>query len=647
MTTEAGATLLPRVYTLGFRSGQALQQFFKTWQGEEGDTFGLSNRLWFQIQKHAPKVWAMVKQFPLWYRTWWMDLLRNDPVHVFVETTLLLSVLYMFVSRTQDWRESTKDKLTKQEEDELIREWREKGRTPLVSAASAVPAAAKDVPAFVVHKMEGTSMQVTMDDDPTKYKVTNFGTFDFLGMSAEFTADNKIVQPAAVTRGKGFSEEKKEADEEVNSNVEGDSTEEAQAEEGRSKNSKKKKKKKKKNAAAKTSQNNGNNNTEPASAISNPIKKASVEALERYGVGACGPRGFYGTIDPHLKLEEAFTEFMGADGAILYSDGASTVSSTVAAFCKRGDLLVVDEGVREPLIAGVKLSRANIKWFKHNDMEDLRRVMEGVAENDKKLGRAPNAQRRFIICEGLYKNTGLIAPLDDIVAMKHKFHYRLILDESFSFGTLGATGRGSLELHNKKLMHDAEVVTIALENALGSIGGITIGNEEVVDHQRLSGSGYCFSAASPPFTASAAIQALNQLKTRPEELLTKLHENQQYLYDKLFAFSKAQEDLIQISSDPRSPIVFLVLDDCDEKNYIDETVFLSEVVRECIRRGVAMVSAGHHNTRAGIQLLRAEPQPSIRMCISAAHNKEEIDNGVKVLSESFTIVMERYLADQI
>lgn len=651
MTTLA--EFLPRVHSLGFRSGQALQQFLKACQGEEGDTFGLSNRLWFQIKKQAPEVWAMVKQFPLWYSTWWMDLLRNDPVHVFVETTLLLSVLYMFLSRTQDWQESKKDKLTKQEEDELIKEWKENGRAPLVSKASA--GAAKDVPEFVVHKMEGTSMLVTMDQDPTKYKVTNFGTFDFLGMSAEFTADNKIGQPSSVKREKGFSEEKKEADEEVSGNVEAGATgatEETQAEEGGSKNSKKKKKKKK-NAAAKAAQNNGNKDTETttaisnASEISNPIKKASVEALERYGVGACGPRGFYGTIDPHLKLEEAFTEFMGADGAILYSDGASTVSSTVAAFCKRGDLLVVDEGVREPLIAGVKLSRANIKWFKHNDMEDLRSVMEGVAANDKKLGRAPNAQRRFIICEGLYKNTGLIAPLDEIVALKHKFHYRLILDESFSFGTLGATGRGSLELHNKKLMHDAEVVTIALENALGSIGGITIGNEEVVDHQRLSGSGYCFSAASPPFTASAAIQALNQLKTRPDELLPKLQENQQFLYDKLFEFSKAQEDLIQISSDPRSPIVFLVLDDCDERNYIDETVFLSEVVRECIRRGVAMVSAGHHNTRAGVQLLRAEPQPSIRMCVSAAHSKDEISNGVKVLSESFTNVMERYVRDEI
>lgn len=639
------SSILPRVYTLGFRSGQAVQHFCQTWLTEK-NSFALTNKLWHQLKEEAPAIWSMITSFPVWYRTWWMDLLKNDPVHLFVETTLLLSVLYMFLSRTADWKESKKDKLTKQEEDELINEWRERGRGPLVSPSTG--GAAKDIPVFVVHKMEGTSMIVTMDDDPTKYQVINFGTFDFLGMSAEFTADNKTKNNARTTPTSVEEKKEEEANNADNNSGASNPNEPADAEApsaGPSKNSKKKRKKKK-NAAAKAAAAAAVEN-DNSSIITNPIKKASVEALERYGVGACGPRGFYGTIDPHLKLEEAFTKFMGSDGAILYSDGASTVSSTVAAFCKRGDLLVVDEGVREPLIAGVKLSRANVKWFKHNDMSDLRRVLETSAANDKKLGRAPNAQRRFIICEGLYKNTGLIAPLDDIVAMKHEFHYRLILDESFSFGTLGATGRGAVELFNKRLMHDAEVVTIALENSLASIGGVTIGNEEIVDHQRLSGSGYCFSAASPPFTASAAIQALNQLKTRPDELMTKLNENKQYLYDKLFAFSKLQEDLIQISSDIRSPIVFLVLDDCEEKEYIDETVFLSEVVRECIRRGVGMVSAGQHNTRAGVQLLRAEPQASIRMCVSAAHTEGEIDFAVKALSEAFAIVLAKYTEGEI
>jgi serine palmitoyltransferase len=125
------------------------------------------------------------------------------------------------------------------------------------------------------------------------------------------------------------------------------------------------------------------------------------------------------------------------------------------------------------------------------------------------------------VVEGLYKNSGTIVPFDELAPLKHEFNYRLILDESFSFGTLGPSGRGALELHKKRHMYDAKIVTISLENALGSIGGVTVGNEEIVDHHRLSGAGYCFSASSPPFTASATISSLKQLGSNPQ-----IHANQ-------------------------------------------------------------------------------------------------------------------------
>jgi serine palmitoyltransferase len=369
----------------------------------------------------------------------------------------------------------------------------------------------------------------------------------------------------------------------------------------------------------------------------NPVKAAAHQALDKYGCGSCGPRGFYGTVDVHLKLEEAFADFCGTADAILYSDGASTCSSTVAAFAKRGDLLIVDEGIYEPLMTGVTLSRAHVKWFKHNDMGDLRHVLEKVQETDRQLGRKPNAQRRFIVVEGLYKNTGTIVPLDELVKLKHEFSCRLILDESFSFGTLGKTGRGVAEMYKKRLMYDAEIVTIGLENAIGSVGGITVGTEEVVDHQRLSGSGYCFSASSPPFTATAAIEALNQLKKRPE-LLERLHDNRVYMHLKLKELCEKLEDLLLVTSDELSPIVMLKVADIAETKYLDELVFLREVVRESLARGVAFVATGHHTRGPS----RADPLPGIRMTVSAAHRLKDIDEALKVLGESVDIVMSRF-----
>jgi serine palmitoyltransferase len=278
------------------------------------------------------------------------------------------------------------------------------------------------------------------------------------------------------------------------------------------------------------------------------------------------------------------------------------------------------------------LSRANVKWFKHNDPEDLERVLKDVQKTDQTLGRKPNAQRRFIVVEGLYKNFGTICPLDKIVALKHKYYYRLILDESFSFGALGGNGKGALDLYGLQHMHDAEIVTIALENALGSIGGVTVGNEEVVDHQRLSGAGYCFSASVPPFTASAAVQALRSIKEQPE-LITTLHSNIQYIYQQL-AKELPKTNILCVTSDERSPIVVLQLN----QERPQEQELLRDVAKECMRSGVAVVATGKDTTGQ----LRVELAPAIRLTISSLHTEEDIDTAVKTLVDSSSAVAKRY-----
>ena len=207
------------------------------------------------------------------------------------------------------------------------------------------------------------------------------------------------------------------------------------------------------------------------------LKHTAITSLTHYGVGSCGPRGFYGTIDAHLEVESCLSSFLQTDGAILYSDGASAATSTVAAFAKRGDLLVVDEGVNEALLVGVSLSRANVRYFRHNDVQDLRRVLEKVRQQDGVLKRKPTDQRRFLVVEGLYKNWGTLCPLEEVVKLKEEFCYRLILDDSHAMGTMGEFGRGSLERCGLRPMRHCEILTFSIENALGSVGGVTVGSE--------------------------------------------------------------------------------------------------------------------------------------------------------------------------
>ncbi len=242
-------------------------------------------------------------------------------------------------------------------------------------------------------------------------------------------------------------------------------------------------------------------------------------------------------------------------------------------------------------------------------------------------------QRRFIIVEGLYKSTGAICPLDEVIAMKHEFHYRLFVDESFSFGTLGPTGRGAVEMFGKRPMHDVEITTIALENAIGSIGGVTVGNEGVVEHQRLSGSGYCFSASTPPFTASAAVQAFVLLQNRPE-ILAKLNENKAYLNEKLHSITEPFSSWLVATSDPQSPIIVLELSDKVDGDDLDETALLNRIAKECLDRGLAIVSAKHVK-----ELVHRVPPPALRMTVSALHSKEDMDQALNILREVADLVI--------
>lgn len=519
--------LFPAVHELGFKAGQTC---YKLWHNAHT----------------LPDAWEaleFVKAFPAMYRDWWWNLVVNDPLHVAVETILLLSIIYILVSRSTEGYKDAKEKLSMKETEELLADWK-RTRAPL---APSIEEAVGDEECLVVHKQDGKMLTVSTPKSPeTKSKVMNFCNFDFLGLQT-----------------------------------------------------------------------------------SSILKKASYDALIKYGCGSCGPRGFYGTIDKHLELEDAISRFVGTDGAIMYSDGASTCSSTVAAFAKRGDVLVVDEGIYEPLMTGVYLSRANVHWFKHNDMEDLERVLDGLHKNDIKLGRKPNALRRFIVVEGLYKNLGTIAPLDKIVDLKNKYNYRLILDESFSFGTLGKTGRGALEHFNKRHMYDAEIVTIALENSVGSIGGVTVGNEEVVDHQRLSGAGYCFSASAPPFTASAAIAAIEHMESNVD-CIKNLQSNIKFMNGCL---EKTLTKLV-VTSDERSPIIVLQLP--KESEY--EADIIKGIMQECLSRGIAIVSTGQD----ACGHLRTELAPALRITVSALHTESDISSAVKVLEDSSLDVIKKF-----
>lgn len=351
------------------------------------------------------------------------------------------------------------------------------------------------------------------------------------------------------------------------------------------------------------------------------IEKNCLNTMKDYGCGACGPRGFYGTTDIHLECEDKLAKFSGTETAILYSFGAATGNSTIPAFCKRGDLVVCDDALNFSLQLGVNLSRAEVKWFKHNDIEDLERVLKDAVKGDAANPSKRTTQRRFIIVEGIYQAVGDVCPLDEVVRLKEKYLFRVMIDESLSLGVLGKTGKGALEQFgiDRSLV---DIATADLGNAIASVGGYCVGNEEVVKHQRLSGAGYCFSASQPPFLATAAITALDILSKKGESLTSCLRTNISTFRSAL-DMKTLKEAGWYIDGHEVSPVLHI-------RSY-DDTIPLAtftKIQEMSLKQGVLVTRPVYSQREIN------PPKPSVRVMISVLHSREELEKAAQVLQST-------------
>jgi serine palmitoyltransferase len=147
----------------------------------------------------------------------------------------------------------------------------------------------------------------------------------------------------------------------------------------------------------------------------------------------------------HIELEERLAQFLGTEEAIIYSYGFATIASAIPAYAKRGDVIFCDQGVSFPTQKGLQASRSVLKWFKHNDMNDLERLLKEQEKEDQRNPARAAKTRRFLVVEGLYPNYGDICPLPRLVELKHRYKVRIFLEETASFGVLGASGKGVTE----------------------------------------------------------------------------------------------------------------------------------------------------------------------------------------------------------
>ncbi|KAM9519219.1 serine palmitoyltransferase 1 isoform 1-T1 [Salvelinus alpinus] len=356
------------------------------------------------------------------------------------------------------------------------------------------------------------------------------------------------------------------------------------------------------------------------------VKQKALTSLRRYGVGTCGPRGFYGTFDVHLELEDRLAKFMKTEEAIIYSYGFATIASAIPAYSKRGDIVFVDEAACFSIQKGLQASRSFIKYFKHNDMEDLERLLKEQEIEDHRNPRKARVTRRFIIVEGLYINTADVCPLPDLVKLKYKYKVRIFLEESMSFGVLGEHGRGVTE-HFGVNIDDIDLISANMENAVASIGGFCCGRSFVIDHQRLSGQGYCFSASLPPMLAAAAIEALNIMEEDPE-IFTILREKCKHVHKAL-----QESPGMKVVGEAYAPALHLQLERSSGSRDTDVRM-LRSIVDYCLEREIALTLARYLDKEE-----RFLPPPSIRVVVTIEQTEEEIEKAASCIKEAALAIL--------
>lgn len=350
------------------------------------------------------------------------------------------------------------------------------------------------------------------------------------------------------------------------------------------------------------------------------INESAIRTVEKYGVGSCGPRGFYGTIDVHLELEQRLAKFMNVEEGLIYSYGFSTVASAIPAYSKRGDIIFADEAVHFAIQKGILASRSEVRYFKHNDLEDLERLLKEQAEADKKNPKKAKVTRRFLVVEGLYLNHGDLCNLPKMIELKYIYKFRIFIDESVSIGTIGKTGRGITEYYGVE-REKIDLICGSMEMSLGSVGGFCVGSSFVVQHQVLSGQGYCFSASLPPLLAVSAIEALNIIESKDERLFAELQKKCKIVHQKLKALNNYTVGGCELSPVKHLRLAF--------ENNIES---LESIVDYAQSKAVTLTVARY------LKEEKFNMKPSIRICVNVDLTDKEIDLIMNTLQDALTVV---------
>jgi len=251
------------------------------------------------------------------------------------------------------------------------------------------------------------------------------------------------------------------------------------------------------------------------------VIEAAKKAIDSHGYGMSSVRFICGTQDAHKVLEEKISAFMGTEDTILYAAAFDANGGVFEPLFGAEDAIISDELNHASIIDGVRLCKAQRFRYKNCDMVDL----------ETQLQAAKSARHRIIVTDGAFSMDGSIAPLKEICDLADKYEALVMIDESHCTGFIGATGRGTHELHG--VIDRIDIITGTLGKALGGAsGGFTAGKKEIIEMLRQRSRPYLFSNTLAPSIVGATIRVL-KLLSETTALRDKLEENTRYFRNRM------------------------------------------------------------------------------------------------------------------
>jgi len=318
------------------------------------------------------------------------------------------------------------------------------------------------------------------------------------------------------------------------------------------------------------------------------VVQAAIQATERYGTGAGASRLVCGTLPPHEELEQALAAFKQTPSALVFGSGYLANVGVIPSLITRGGKIFADRLCHASLIDGARLSRADLRVYRHRDLNHLESLLK----------RTNPGQPVLIVTDGLFSMDGDLAPLPELATLAQRFNATLYVDDAHGTGVMGQSGRGTLEhfgLEGRIPFHMG-----TLGKALGSSGAYIAAPTDMIQYLVNTSRPFMFTTAPPPASAAAACAALTVLRQDPSRR-TRLWRNRDHLFTGLTRLGFHL-------TDSASPILPILVGQAEKALVFAEQLLAHGVYAPAIRPPTV-----------------PDGSSRIRVTITAEHSPEQVD----------------------